>query len=230
MGIRRSPAKTNSGRAVISGVSAYEATVASGSPSTSTSTRAPDQAGSALTSTVTSPPRTAETAPAAPSRVRPEPSRPISKVPIQPGTGSVSSVPPLAVNSTVEPTESTDLTCSRRSVSCRSPATRTRAPSWSAIRTSRPSAVLAGTPENRSSQTGSLSASTVVVAPVVWSTVRYRWLRWSRACTSRVSSCSDQCTRARYGNASRSQVSSVREPSRPSSQRPTSALAVPAAG
>ena len=111
------------------------------------------------------------------------------------------------------------------------PMIRCRVPPSSLVQTTRPLPVRAGTPGIRFSQCGSDSSRTALVAPVAGSTDRSCCRRWSRDCT-RISGGPPSCQHAaaRYGYAARSQPTSVRRPSSPTTASVTSAFCVPAAG
>ena len=113
-----------------------------------------------------------------------------------------------------------------------SPSTTTRrTSSTSSVQTTRPPGPRSGTPTTASTQTSSRSSCTSVVVPVAGSTVSTWAVAWSRAITSSTGSpYEDHAARSRYGNASWSQVTSVRVPSSPTSHSVASTLAVPAAG
>ena len=111
------------------------------------------------------------------------------------------------------------------------PTTSRLAPRTSALHTSRPSPVQAGTPGTTSTHWGSVSSRSSVVAPVSGSTVRSCSSFWSRFSTTISGSWSaSQTTVTRYSNAARSHWTGVRLPSRPTSSSETSAFGVPAAG
>ncbi len=229
--MRRAPASVRESLGVRPGSAACEAIRATSSPSRSTRTTAPGRSSTEDTSTVTPPARTAVWTPGS-CDTRSTPLAVTRWTCTSPSSASAAPSPAEAdTRTSSSPTSSTARRCSRASVRVRPPTARARAPLSSVIRTSSPPGLQQGVAANNSSHVGSFSRSTVLVAPVSGSTASVSCVRWSRLCT-RISGepAADQCTRARYGNASRSQRTSVRLPSRSRANNCTSALGVPAAG